>query len=59
MTNAFETIVAGGDGYPSCIDPTQDAITIRINSLYVVEESGLGGEDNLFEDQVSTQLNKY
>mmetsp|Transcript_63806 Transcript_63806/g.71312 ORF Transcript_63806/g.71312 Transcript_63806/m.71312 type:complete len:1086 (-) Transcript_63806:338-3595(-) len=46
VTNAFETIVTGGDGYPTCIDPTQDAITIRINSVYVAEESGFGGGDD-------------
>jgi len=46
VTNAFETNITGGDGYPSCDDPTQDAITIRINSVYVVEEqTGLGGGD--------------
>ena len=55
MTNAFETIVTSGDGYPTCIDPTQGAITIRINSVYVPEETGLGDDDDIFGDSVSTQ----
>eukprot|EP00535_Pseudo-nitzschia_heimii_P001540 CAMPEP_0197186162 /NCGR_PEP_ID=MMETSP1423-20130617/13332_1 /TAXON_ID=476441 /ORGANISM="Pseudo-nitzschia heimii, Strain UNC1101" /LENGTH=1231 /DNA_ID=CAMNT_0042637391 /DNA_START=214 /DNA_END=3905 /DNA_ORIENTATION=+ len=39
LTNAFDTDIVSGNGYPMCIDKNMQPITIRINDVYVPEKA--------------------
>eukprot|EP00535_Pseudo-nitzschia_heimii_P002686 CAMPEP_0197181708 /NCGR_PEP_ID=MMETSP1423-20130617/5909_1 /TAXON_ID=476441 /ORGANISM="Pseudo-nitzschia heimii, Strain UNC1101" /LENGTH=1031 /DNA_ID=CAMNT_0042632005 /DNA_START=209 /DNA_END=3304 /DNA_ORIENTATION=- len=46
LTEAFNTNVSSGNGFPRCKDPVMVPITIEIHNVYVPEPSAFAPEDN-------------